>query len=80
MNSDAEREVPVLLSIDEDDEMEEGEIREIEDGRIDAENNPLKNAPHTMEDLVRDWDRPYSREQGCFPPGAFRVEKKGDFR
>ena len=51
------------------------EIREIEEGRMDAENNPLKNAPHTMEDLVRDWDRPYTREQGCFPPGAFRVDK-----
>ncbi len=51
------------------------EIRDIEEGRIDAENNPLKHAPHTMEDLVRDWDRPYSREQGCFPPGAFRVDK-----
>lgn len=51
------------------------EIRDIEDGRIDRDNNPLKNAPHTMEDLVKDWDRPYSREQGCFPPGAFRVDK-----
>ena len=51
------------------------EIAEIEAGRMDASNNPLKNAPHTMEDLVRDWDRPYSREQGCFPPGAFRVDK-----
>ncbi|QIE45568.1 aminomethyl-transferring glycine dehydrogenase [Pseudohalocynthiibacter aestuariivivens] len=51
------------------------EIRAIEEGKIDAENNPLKNAPHTMEDLVTDWDRPYSREQGCFPPGAFRVDK-----
>ncbi|PIE14557.1 MAG: glycine dehydrogenase (aminomethyl-transferring) [Rhodobacterales bacterium] len=51
------------------------EIRAIEEGRMDAENNPLKNAPHTMEDLVRDWDRPYSREEGCFPPGAFRVDK-----
>ncbi|MBO9477613.1 aminomethyl-transferring glycine dehydrogenase [Shimia sp. R11_0] len=51
------------------------EIRAIEDGKIDAENNPLKNAPHTMEDLVKDWERPYSREQGCFPPGAFRVDK-----
>jgi hypothetical protein len=51
------------------------EIRAIEEGRIDRENNPLKNAPHTMEDLVRDWDRPYSREEGCFPPGAFRVDK-----
>ncbi len=51
------------------------EIREIEEGRMDAENNPLKNAPHTVEDLVSDWDRPYTREQGCFPPGAFRVDK-----
>ncbi|WP_300440927.1 aminomethyl-transferring glycine dehydrogenase [uncultured Mameliella sp.] len=51
------------------------EIRAIEDGDMDREQNPLKLAPHTMEDLVRDWDRPYSREQGCFPPGAFRVDK-----
>ena len=51
------------------------EIREIEEGKIDAENNPLKHAPHTMEDLVKDWDRPYTREQACFPPGAFRVDK-----
>ncbi|MEQ8293892.1 MAG: aminomethyl-transferring glycine dehydrogenase [Roseovarius sp.] len=51
------------------------EIRDVEEGRIDGENNPLKNAPHTMEDLVKDWERPYSREQACFPPGAFRVDK-----
>ena len=51
------------------------EIRAIEEGHMERVNNPLKNAPHTMEDLVRDWDRPYSREQGCFPPGAFRVDK-----
>ncbi len=51
------------------------EIADIENGRIDKENNPLKNAPHTMEDLVKEWDRPYSRETGCFPVGAFRVDK-----
>ncbi|MEM8824723.1 MAG: aminomethyl-transferring glycine dehydrogenase [Pseudomonadota bacterium] len=51
------------------------EIAAIERGAMDAANNPLKNAPHTMEDLVRDWDRPYSREAACFPPGAFRVDK-----
>ena len=52
------------------------EARAIEDGRIDRENNPLKHAPHTMEDLVAEsWDRPYTREQACFPPGAFRVDK-----
>ncbi|MBC6405436.1 MAG: aminomethyl-transferring glycine dehydrogenase [Rhodospirillales bacterium] len=51
------------------------EARDIEEGRIDARNNPLKNAPHTVEDLVGHWDRPYSREQACYPPGAFRVDK-----
>ncbi|CTQ49751.1 aminomethyl-transferring glycine dehydrogenase [Jannaschia donghaensis] len=51
------------------------EVDAIASGEMDAQNNPLKNAPHTMEDLVRDWDRPYSREAGCFPPGAFRVDK-----
>ncbi|MEL6582790.1 MAG: aminomethyl-transferring glycine dehydrogenase [Pseudomonadota bacterium] len=51
------------------------EVASIETGALDAENNPLKHAPHTMEDLVGAWDRPYSREQGCFPPGAFRVDK-----
>jgi glycine dehydrogenase len=51
------------------------EARAIEAGDMDRENNPLRNAPHTVEDLVGEWDRPYSREQACFPPGAFRVDK-----
>ncbi|MCM2439869.1 aminomethyl-transferring glycine dehydrogenase [Agrobacterium vitis] len=51
------------------------EARAIEDGRMDKTNNPLKNAPHTVEDLVGEWDRPYSRDQACYPPGAFRVDK-----
>ncbi|MEL6680796.1 MAG: glycine dehydrogenase (aminomethyl-transferring), partial [Pseudomonadota bacterium] len=51
------------------------EVAGVEAGDVDAENNPLRRAPHTMEDLVGDWDRPYSREQACFPPGAFRVDK-----
>jgi glycine dehydrogenase len=51
------------------------EARAIEDGRMDKANNPLKNAPHTVEDLVGEWTRPYSREQACYPPGAFRVDK-----
>ena len=51
------------------------EIRAIENGDMPRENNALKNAPHTVEDLVGDWDRPYTREQGCFPPGAFRIDK-----
>ncbi len=44
------------------------EIRAIEDGEIDAANNPLRNAPHTAQDIASDsWDRPYSREQAAFP-------------
>ncbi|MCL7465631.1 aminomethyl-transferring glycine dehydrogenase [Phaeovulum sp. NW3] len=51
------------------------EIRAVEQGEITAEASPLRHAPHTVEDLVTDWDRAYSREAGCFPPGAFRVDK-----
>ncbi|EAQ44237.1 glycine dehydrogenase [Roseobacter sp. MED193] len=66
--AELDRFVDAMLSI-------RAEVQAIEEGVIDPENNPLKHAPHTMEDLVKDWDRPYSREQGCFPPGAFRVDK-----
>jgi glycine dehydrogenase len=51
------------------------EARAVEEGRSDPHNNPLKNAPHTVEDLVGEWRRPYSREAACFPAGAFRVDK-----
>ncbi|SDO27681.1 glycine dehydrogenase [Filomicrobium insigne] len=51
------------------------EVRAIEDGKADKQNNALKNAPHTVEDLIGTWDRPYSREAACFPTGAFRVDK-----
>jgi glycine dehydrogenase len=51
------------------------EIRAVEAGDITAEDSPLRHAPHTVEDLVADWTRKYPREQGCFPPGAFRVDK-----
>uniref|UniRef100_UPI00286BBE22 hypothetical protein n=1 Tax=Tabrizicola sp. TaxID=2005166 RepID=UPI00286BBE22 len=41
-----------------------------------AEDSPLRHAPHTVAALVTEaWDRKYSREQGCFPPGAFKVDK-----
>ncbi len=51
------------------------EAADIEEGRADPENNPLKNAPHTVADLVGEWNRPYSREEACYPPGAFGVDK-----
>jgi glycine dehydrogenase len=51
------------------------EIKAVEAGEIAPEDSPLRHAPHTVEDLVADWTRKYPREQGCFPPGAFRVDK-----
>nr|WP_220792723.1 aminomethyl-transferring glycine dehydrogenase [Gluconacetobacter aggeris] len=44
------------------------EIREIEQGRITAEQSPLRHAPHTVRDLTDpDWDRAYDRRLGCLP-------------
>jgi glycine dehydrogenase len=44
------------------------EIRRIERGEWPADNNPLKNAPHTEADLTEaDWTRPYSRKEAAFP-------------
>ncbi|ATE60577.1 aminomethyl-transferring glycine dehydrogenase [Thauera sinica] len=43
------------------------EIRRIEAGTWPAEDNPLRNAPHTQADIAGDWNRPYSREQAVFP-------------
>ena len=44
------------------------EIDAVASGKIDKENNPLKNAPHTARQIAADkWGRPYSREQAAFP-------------
>jgi len=43
------------------------ECDQVISGEIDVENNPLKNAPHTIHDIAGDWDRPYSRESAVFP-------------
>jgi glycine dehydrogenase len=52
------------------------EIRAIEEGRADRENNPLRRAPHTAEVLVGDgWDRPYGREQAAYPLPWVRERK-----
>jgi len=46
------------------------EIAEIESGKISIEDSPLRHAPHTMGDLIRDdWDRKYSRQIAAFPSG-----------
>jgi glycine dehydrogenase (decarboxylating) len=44
------------------------EIREIENGSADRENNVLKNAPHTANMvLIGEWELPYSREKAVYP-------------
>ena len=46
------------------------EITDISLGRISIEESPLRHAPHTMGDLVRDdWDRKYARSKAAFPRG-----------
>lgn len=44
------------------------EIAEIEVGKVDVQDNVLKNAPHTAESLITgEWNHPYSREQAAYP-------------
>ncbi len=44
------------------------EIHRIEKGELPADNNPLKNAPHSQADVIEgEWTRPYSREEAVFP-------------
>jgi len=43
------------------------EIRAVEQGSLDREDNPLKNAPHTAQELAGEWRHGYSREQAVFP-------------
>jgi glycine dehydrogenase len=44
------------------------EVRAIERGTADRDDNPLKHAPHTMRAVVSDsWSHAYGREQAAFP-------------
>ena len=52
------------------------EIRAVESGKVDAEDNPLKNAPHTTAMLMVDnWVHAYSREQAAFPVESLKGRK-----
>jgi glycine dehydrogenase len=52
------------------------EIREIEEGKADKENNVLKNAPHTAAVVTADeWSRPYSRSKAAYPLPFVREHK-----
>ncbi len=52
------------------------EIRAIETGAMDRANNPLKNAPHTAQEIAgAEWNHPYSREQAAYPAPWTRIHK-----
>ena len=52
------------------------EIRAVEDGRLDREDNPLRHAPHTSSAVATDnWTHKYSREQAAFPVASLRKRK-----
>jgi glycine dehydrogenase len=53
-----------------------GEIRAVEDGRMDREDNPLKHAPHTAAVVCADeWTRKYPRSLAAYPVEALRDNK-----
>lgn len=64
--SEMDRFIQALLTIRE-------EIREIEEGIADKQNNALKNAPHTASVVMSDqWEYPYSREKAAYPASWLR--------
>ncbi|MEY4601154.1 MAG: glycine cleavage system protein glycine dehydrogenase [Actinomycetota bacterium] len=48
------------------------EIARVESGEWTVEDSPLRHAPHTVEDVAGDWNRPYSRTYALFPLGSLR--------
>ncbi|WP_425836441.1 aminomethyl-transferring glycine dehydrogenase [Streptomyces fractus] len=52
-----------------------GEIERVASGEWAADDNPLRNAPHTAGMLGGDWAHAYSREEGVFPAGVVASEK-----
>ena len=61
--NEMERFISAMVSI-------RAEIADIEAGEVTIEESPLRFAPHTSSDLMRnEWDRKYSREVGAFPSG-----------
>jgi len=52
------------------------EIRKIESGEASKEDNPLKMAPHTAEEVsATEWSHPYSREEAAYPVPRLRESK-----
>jgi glycine dehydrogenase len=51
------------------------EIAQVAAGEYDAQDNPMRNAPHTAAMLLAtDWKHPYERGQAAFPAGDRRAK------
>ena len=52
------------------------EIDDVGSGRLSLEDSPLRNAPHTSEDILSEtWGRKYSREVGAYPAPWIKANK-----
>jgi glycine dehydrogenase len=52
------------------------EIQAVADGKADAKDNPLKNAPHTAAMVTAEnWAHDYTREQAAFPVSSLKRQK-----
>jgi glycine dehydrogenase len=52
-----------------------GEIDDVAEGVWSVDESPLRNAPHTAEDLLGEWKRPYDRQLGAYPVPSLRASK-----
>ncbi|HMA88808.1 MAG TPA: glycine dehydrogenase (aminomethyl-transferring), partial [Burkholderiales bacterium] len=52
-----------------------GELQKIAAGAWERDNNPIRNAPHTAEELAGDWPHPYGRAEAVYPLSALRGAK-----
>jgi len=52
------------------------EIRAVEEGKLDREDNPLRNAPHTAAAVTAsEWSHAYPRELAAFPLPSLKLQK-----
>ncbi|WP_313485364.1 aminomethyl-transferring glycine dehydrogenase [Stutzerimonas kunmingensis] len=66
--AELDRFVEAMLSI-------RAEIAKVQGGEWPADNNPLVRAPHTLADVISEWDRPYSIAEAVTPSAHARAHK-----
>ena len=51
------------------------EIKAIEEGKLDKDDNPLKNAPHCVDELIEDWNHAYTKKEAFYPNSQTKHQK-----